>query len=73
VLRLLEAFIARSEDPTMIYQSFVPPLLDSILGDYKAVPPELRDAEVLQLLSTLVDKLGQPLTPVCVWCCLVNV
>jgi exportin-1 len=63
VLRLLEAFIARAEDPTLIYQSFVPPLLDSILGDYKAVPPELRDAEVLQLLSTLVDKLGQPLTP----------
>eukprot|EP00928_Gymnodinium_smaydae_P005220 TRINITY_DN11793_c0_g1_i1.p1 TRINITY_DN11793_c0_g1~~TRINITY_DN11793_c0_g1_i1.p1 ORF type:complete len:1119 (-),score=265.17 TRINITY_DN11793_c0_g1_i1:143-3499(-) len=42
-------------------QRFMPPLLEPVLADYRSNPPEARDAEVLDLLATLVTRLPDAL------------
>ncbi|KAJ1457703.1 CRM1 C terminal-domain-containing protein [Pelagophyceae sp. CCMP2097] len=63
VLRLLATFVEKCADPeappALVATSFVPPLLDPVLGDYGRSIPEARDAEVLVLLATCVDKLRE--------------
>jgi len=61
VLRLLNVFINKSgppeADPLAVVQSFIPHVLDPILGDYKRTVADARDAEVLRLFTTVVKKL----------------
>jgi len=40
-----------------VADTFVVPLLDAILGDYQSSPPITREAEVLSLIATVVEKL----------------
>lgn len=47
----------------LVYQNFVPPLLNAVLGDYKMIIPETRDAEVLSLLSAIITKLEAAVLP----------
>jgi len=64
VLRLVATLILRSSELTdergdhmatakHIAQTFVPPLLDPVLQDYRSNAPEARDAEVLHLLQVI--------------------
>jgi len=62
-LKLLEKFISRSEDVQTIVQKFLPPLLEAVLLDYKAGNPDARDAEVLSLIATTINKLKDHVTP----------
>lgn len=61
VLRLLNVFIDSSgppeADPRAVAQGFIPPVLDPILGDYKRNIAGARDSDVLQLFTTVVEKL----------------
>ncbi|KAJ8599904.1 hypothetical protein CTAYLR_002830 [Chrysophaeum taylorii] len=61
ILRLLATFVDKCADPeappALVASTFVPPLLDPVLGDYRRSIPEARDAEVLSLLATIVEKL----------------
>ena len=61
VLRLLNVFIAKSgppeADPQAVASGFIPPVLDPILGDYKRNIAGARDPEVLNLFTTVVEKL----------------
>ena len=61
-LKLLEAFIERSEDNAMVAQKFVPPLLDPVLGDYCRNIPDARDPEVrrpsFSVASTKCEEAG---------------
>ncbi|KAH8834801.1 Crm1-F1 [Flagelloscypha sp. PMI_526] len=62
ILRLMETYIKKAddlEDP----HAFIPPLLDAILGDYTRNIPAARDAEVLNVMATITNKLGPLLTP----------
>lgn len=43
-------------------QRFVPPLLEPVLVDYRSNLPQARDAEVLDLLSTLATKLSDSIS-----------
>lgn len=61
-LKLLEAYIERSEDNGLILSRFVPPLLDPVLGDYVRNIPEARDPEVLSLFTVLIAKLQGGMT-----------
>ncbi len=36
----------------------MPPLLDAILGDYARNVPASRDAEVLNVMATIIQRLG---------------
>jgi exportin-1 len=56
-LRLVETFVEKTTEPQLVAQNFVPPLLDPVLGDYQRAIPDARDAEVLSLFATIVNKL----------------
>lgn len=62
VLRLIECFVERAEDCAVVGQQFVPEMLDPILGDYARSVPDARDAEVLSLFATIVERLQGEVT-----------
>ncbi|KAJ1533811.1 Karyopherin transporter [Nowakowskiella sp. JEL0078] len=65
ILRLLETFIMKSEDKVTLASHLVPPLLEAVLTDYYSSSPVARDAEVLNLLTSILTKLGVGLsTPI---------
>lgn len=47
----------------MVNESMVPPLLDAILLDYQRNVPDARDAEVLNVVTTIIHKLRVRWTP----------
>jgi exportin-1 len=77
VLKLLDIFIEQSEpaDVPNLCQNFLPAMLDPLLGDYARNVAGARDAEVLGLFATIVDKLGvrnaidPPTVCLCVYVC----
>lgn len=58
ILKLMETFVRKSEDLENINSSFMPPLLDAILGDYNRNVPAARDAEVINVMATITGRLG---------------
>lgn len=63
ILYMMETYIKKAEDLEAVNASFIPPLLDAILGDYARNVPAARDAEVLNVMTTVVTRLGPLLTP----------
>jgi exportin-1 len=61
-LKLIDIFVQKTEDPVMVMNNIVPPLLEIILSDYTANNPLARDAEVLSTTATLIMKLGDMMT-----------
>jgi hypothetical protein len=57
ILKLMETYIKRAEDLEIVNGSFIPPLLDAILGDYNRNVPTARDAEVLNVMATITSRL----------------
>jgi exportin-1 len=58
ILKLMETYIKKAEDLDAVNINFMPPLLDAILGDYNRNVPASRDAEVLNVMATIVVRLG---------------
>lgn len=54
----METFIRKAEDLETVNANFMPPLLEAILGDYNRNVPAARDAEVLNVMATIIDRLG---------------
>ena len=54
----METFVRKAEDLETVNTNFMPPLLDAILGDYNRNVPAARDAEVLEIMSTIIGRLG---------------
>lgn len=50
--------MSRSNDPQMVAENFVPPLLDAVLIDYQRNVPAAREPEVLSTMAIIVNKLG---------------
>lgn len=63
ILKLMETYIKKAEDLEAVNANFMPPLLDAILGDYNRNVPTARDAEVLNVMATIMGRLGNLLTP----------
>ncbi|KAG6919966.1 Exportin-1 [Tephrocybe rancida] len=63
ILKLMETYIKKAEDLESVNANFMPPLLDAILGDYTRNVPAARDAEVLNVVATIMGRLGSLLTP----------
>ncbi|KAH0584323.1 Exportin-1 [Termitomyces sp. 'cryptogamus'] len=63
ILKLMETYIKKAEDLESVNANFMPPLLDAILGDYNRNVPAARDAEVLNVVATIISRLGSLLTP----------
>lgn len=53
ILVFVSTFIAKADDPDVISHTLLPPLLDAILEDYRTNAPMAREAEVLQVLTTV--------------------
>jgi exportin-1 len=58
ILKLMETYVKKAEDLEAVNNNFIPPLLDAILGDYNRNVPAARDAEVLNVMATIVSRLG---------------
>jgi exportin-1 len=58
ILKLVDTHIRRAEDLNSLNDTLLPPLLDAVLGDYNRNIPAARDAEVLNIVSTIVIRLG---------------
>jgi len=57
VLLLCESFIEGSNQPQMLAEKILPSLMSAILLDYKQCNEKLRDAAVLSILTTSIDRL----------------
>jgi exportin-1 len=58
VLRLIETYVNKADDPTEVTQNIIPGVLDAVLGDYRRNVEPAREPEVLSVMSTIVTKLG---------------
>ncbi|KAI6250221.1 Exportin-1 [Erysiphe necator] len=58
ILKLIETYIEKADDPEMVRTNIVPALLDAVLVDYNRNVPNARDAEVLKVMSTIITKLS---------------
>ena len=59
----METYIKKAEDLEAVNANFMPPLLDAILGDYSTNVPAARDAEVLNVMASIISRLGVSLYP----------
>ncbi|KAG8879206.1 Karyopherin transporter [Tulasnella sp. 331] len=63
VLKLVEMYIKKAEDLETANASLIPPLLETVLGDYNRNVPAARDSEVLNVMATITQRMGSLLTP----------
>lgn len=65
ILNLIETYVAGSadQDTKVVAQNFVSGLVDVILPDYAACPPAARDPQVLSLMTTVVNRMKEVMTP----------
>src|SRR5271168_4844726 len=57
ILKLVDIYVEKADDLQMVNESMVPPLLDAILLDYQRNVPDAREAEVLNVVTTIIHKL----------------
>jgi exportin-1 len=67
ILKLVETYVRKAEDEEGVNQNLIPGLLDAILGDYNRNVPAARDAEVLNVMATIVSRLGVSQLYLCQW------
>lgn len=58
VLKLVENYISKSEDKYVVMGDCIPPLLEAVLLDYQSNHEQARDAEVLNVMASIVNKMG---------------
>lgn len=57
ILKLINTYVEKADDLEMIHNNIVPKLLEAVLVDYKNNVPDAREAEVLNVMTTIVNKL----------------
>ncbi|MCJ1370011.1 Karyopherin transporter [Loxospora ochrophaea] len=57
ILKLIDIYVQKADDLEMVNANIVPPLLDAVLVDYNRNVPDARDAEVLNVMTTIITKL----------------
>ena len=73
ILKLINIYVEKADDLQMIHDNIVPKLLEAVLLDYKRNVPDAREAEVLNVMTTIVNKLhvslyfGLAISPCSVW------
>lgn len=63
ILKLITTYVDKADDHEMIHQTLVPQLLEAVLLDYKRNVPDAREAEVLSVITGLIQKLQVRWTP----------
>ncbi|EPX75247.1 nuclear export receptor Crm1 [Schizosaccharomyces octosporus yFS286] len=62
VLKLVDAYISHAEELDLVSHTLIAPLFEAVLLDYFNNVPDARDAEVLNLITTIVNQLSELLT-----------
>lgn len=57
ILKLIDSYVQKADDLEMVNNNIVPPLLDAVLVDYNRNNPDAREAEVLNVMTTIITKL----------------
>jgi exportin-1 len=57
ILKLINTYVEQADDLDMLHRQMVPQLLEAVLLDYKQNVPDAREAEVLNVMTTLIYKL----------------
>jgi exportin-1 len=57
ILKLINIYVEKADDLEMIHRNIVPKLLEAVLIDYKRNVPDAREAEVLNVMTTIINKL----------------
>jgi exportin-1 len=57
ILKLIESYVQKADDHEMVNNNIVPPLMEAVLVDYNRNVPDARDAEVLNVMTTIISKL----------------
>jgi exportin-1 len=57
ILKLVNIYVDKADDMQMLHDNLVPQLLEAVLLDYKRNVPDAREAEVLNLMTTIINKL----------------
>ena len=57
ILKLIDTYVQKADDLEMVNANIVPALLDAVLVDYNRNVPDARDAEVLNVMTTIITKL----------------
>lgn len=63
ILKLIDTYVQKADDLDMVNTKIVPPLLDAVLVDYNRNVADARDAEVLNVMTTIISKLHVSRTP----------
>jgi len=56
ILKLINTFVEKADELEMIHDKLVPGLLEAVLLDYRNNVPDAREAEVLNVMSTIIEK-----------------
>lgn len=63
-LKLIGLWISQANNLSLVLQSFLPPLLEAVLGDYKKCPvPTAREPEVLSTFALIAEKMDSRFNP----------
>ena len=65
ILKLIDTYVQKADDLEMVNANMVPPLLDAVLVDYNRNVPDAREAEVLNVMTTIIHKLHVCLALAC--------
>ncbi|KAF1955592.1 hypothetical protein CC80DRAFT_87578 [Byssothecium circinans] len=57
ILKLINTYVEKADDLEMIHNNIVPKLLEAVLLDYKSNVPDAREAEVLNVMTSIINKL----------------
>lgn len=57
ILKLINTYVEKADDLEMVHNSLVPGLLEAVLQDYRQNVPDAREAEVLNVMTTIISKL----------------
>lgn len=58
VLKLVQKYISKADDFPVVVENLIPPLLEAILLDYQKNVEQAREAEVLAVMATTIQRLG---------------
>ncbi|KAJ3044255.1 Karyopherin transporter [Rhizophlyctis rosea] len=59
ILKLMETYISKADDLPLVTKEMIPPLLETVLGDYARNVEPAKDAEVLNTMASIVARLGE--------------
>ncbi|KAI5250366.1 hypothetical protein E4T47_02294 [Aureobasidium subglaciale] len=57
ILKLISTYVDKADDLEMVHERLVPDLLQAVLLDYQNNVPDAREAEVLNVMTTIIKKL----------------